>query len=50
MSPIGHTLLRLCDNDLTIELSKLEGLYSGLSLRRAKTIALMIGVKIKGKS
>jgi len=47
MSPIGYTLLNLCDNDLTISQSKIERLYAGDSLVRVKRIARMIGVTIK---
>jgi hypothetical protein len=49
MSPIGYTLLTLCENDLTLERSKLEALYSGMSLLRAKAIALLLGITIKDK-
>lgn len=47
MSPIGYTLLSLCDNNLTISQSKIEKLYAGDSLIRVKRIARMIGVTIK---
>jgi hypothetical protein len=49
MSPIGLTLLTLCENDLSIERSKVEELYSGMSLLRAKTVALLLGITIKDK-
>lgn len=48
MSPIGRTLLTMCDNDLSIELSRVKELYPGPHLHRAKTVALLLGITIKG--
>lgn len=48
MSPIGYTLLNLCDNNLTIDRSEIEKLYAGDSLVRARRVARLIGITIKG--
>lgn len=50
MSPVGRALLSMCDNDLVIDLDQVQPLFPNLNRGRLKTIALMLGMSIKGGS
>lgn len=50
MSPIGKALLRLCDNDLTIDLNKVEGYFPYGHRGQLVLVALHLGLRIKGGS
>jgi hypothetical protein len=50
MSPVGRALLSMCDNNLVIDLDKVVPLFPNLNKGRIKTVALMLGLSIKGGS
>ena len=50
MSPLGRALLNLCDNNLVIDLDQVQPLFPNLHKGRIKTVALMLGLSIKGGS
>lgn len=50
MSPLGRTLLRLCDNDLGIDLNVVMPFFPNLNRGQVKAVALHLGLRILGGS
>jgi hypothetical protein len=50
MSPVGRVLLSMCDNDLVVDLDQVMPFFPGANRGKIKTVALMLGLRIKGGS
>lgn len=46
MSPIGSVLLRLCDNNMVVDIEQAQTFFPGMDVRRIKVVAIMLGLTI----